>query len=207
MDLLGLRVRHEQLVACAQEQAQASGGITADIFAHAVAPLLAYSCQTRHGASDRAAVLTGLVPLRACGAAPADRSSSSSHSLALLATMDSPAACCAMDLLCLIFAQLPMPDFFRVIRTCRSWRAVRLYAVAWPSVGDAAVLAHMLQDKSPAVQLHALRCLHTTLLSGGKQVFPTALLQRLVQLLGSADAHLQVSTCCTLYHRCASGWC
>ena len=46
-----------QLLACAQEQAHASGGITADIFAHAVAPLLAFSCMAQHGASDRAACL------------------------------------------------------------------------------------------------------------------------------------------------------
>ena len=35
---------YEQLLACAHEQTQVSGGITADIFAHAVAPLLAFSC-------------------------------------------------------------------------------------------------------------------------------------------------------------------
>jgi len=54
----------------------------------------------------------------------------------------------------------------------------------------------MLMDRSPAVKLHALRCLHSSPLSDA--IFSREQLQRLVRLLRSADAHMQVSVGRTL---------
>jgi len=206
-----------QLAAAAQKYAQAHGGITAELFAHVVGPLLAFSCSTKHSYYERAAALAGLVPLRLFGVAPSTR-----HNMAdsiPSAALDSPAARCAVDPLCLVFSYVPVHSFMQATRTCRSWRAVRLHAAAWPSGGDEAeVHAELLRYAAPALQLHALRSLHGKLLSQGAFKLGEEQAKQLVHLLRSADGDIQVSTrwdvnrtiaiasacCCYCYRRLSS---
>jgi len=136
---------------------------TADIYALGVAPLLAFSQQASHSAVEQSAALAALLPLRACGVAATVRTSAAQQP----AVLDSPVARCAADPLCTVLAQLAVCDFLAASRVCRSWRAMRLHAGAWPSGGAAVVFAHLLLSESPAVQLHALRQLTALACAGG----------------------------------------
>jgi len=170
---------------------QLDGGITAHLFAHAVTQLLIFGSERKHSIADRAAALSGLVPLRLCSIAAAEMNSG-----AAAPVLDSYAARCATDPLCLIFSYLSVREFRdSAACVCRSWRSVRLHAAAWPSAGDVAVYTYMLLHESPAVLLHALRSLRGelmadhTLLTG---VIQRPQLERLVQLLSSDNADVQV---------------
>jgi hypothetical protein len=142
----------------ALEQATCNGGITEEIFAHAVIPLLVYSQRIyRHAFKASAAAWIGLLSLRRF--AP--------KSVASDARMNSAAARCAVDALCIVFSHLSMRDFLVAQRVCRSWHAVRLHATSWPNVGGSFSLYMYIlhHEKSPVAQLYAFRSLHSEMLS------------------------------------------
>jgi importin subunit alpha-1 len=101
-------------------------------------------------------------------------------------SMTSPAARCAVDVLCSIFAMLDVSDFLAAQQTCRSWRDVRLYATSWPIAGGVAVYAKMMAHPAPQVQLQALRSLRCMNFSPDDYIFAQASINRLVYLLGSS---------------------
>jgi len=182
----------DQLSVRAQQQAVSSGGITADMYVHAVAPLLALSQGRAAGVAVRAAAVVDLLPLRSYGVAAVDKSSQSQQ---LQPVMDSPAARCCIDSLCLAFSHLFACDFFACVRVCRSWRAVRLYAAAWPNVVDAEVCAYLplrQYRRVPKVQLYALRKLAELAREYPSHVYSVDWYRSLAQRLGTLDSEIQV---------------
>jgi hypothetical protein len=163
------------------------GVITPELFTATIAPLMAQAgakgCDTRTCAD----ALTALVPFRRCRAAAA-----ASHDFEAAASMTSPAARCAVSVLCMIFSMLDMPSFAMTQQCCRSWRTVRLHPASWPRGGNVDVYTIMLCNGNSQVKLEALRGFQDE----HHQAVSVVVLWELESLLlTSADVALQVRIC------------
>ena len=118
---------HSQLCSRSLSEAESSGGITSDIFAHAVIPLFALS-RSAHEKEQIDHVLNTLAQLRRYSAVKATADASPAA-----ADFSSAAARCAVDPLCIIFSMLSVKEFLLAQRCCRSWHAVRLNPPSWPN--------------------------------------------------------------------------
>jgi hypothetical protein len=181
----------KRLCASAQEEVQRHGGLTTRVFVHAVVPLLRHS-QKPGSSHTQSAALTGLFALRRHGVAPIEKSGESARTVVL----DSAAASCPTDLLCMTFTYLSVLDFLAAQRVCRSWRALRLQSSSWPAGGNPTIYAQIFSDNEPvAVQLYALRSLHDELLSTHTSyAFRSHQVKQLVHFLQSPNAELQLAS-------------
>jgi hypothetical protein len=179
----------KQVCVSAQEQIQQHGGITARVFAHAIVPLLMQQSGTGDVTDSQLAAFAGLVPLRRYSVAPDEKND-------VETIINSAATRCATDPLCLAFSYLYVSEFLVAQRVCRAWRAIRLHSSSWPSAGNIYVYAHSLSlDESSIVQLYALRGLHSEMLSTHTSYFFfQSLFEKLVQLIQSPDADLQLAS-------------
>jgi importin subunit alpha-1 len=184
----------KQMCISAHEQVQRHGGITARVFAHTILPLLVHST-TNNSINTLYYALAELMPFRRCGVAPVEKNKAGES--ARPTTLNSAAAHCAFDTLCLVFSYLPVGDFLVVQQVCRNWRAVRLHSSSWPSGGSMRVHAQMMlhYDASPTIQSHALHSLRGEMLSKSTPHSLAYLeIKKLVMLLQSSEADLQVAS-------------
>ena len=153
-----------------------AGGITPQLFAVAVVPLLVFSTPERPLKLRIAADLTlsGISTARAL--VPASDVAPPCCS--------SPAARCASDTLCLILSHLDVRQWLVAQRVCRSWRAVRLRPSCWPLVRFGVATALLASD-SARHRVHGLGLLRLQLRQS------TRIKADVVQRLAEQDTHMR----------------
>jgi importin subunit alpha-1 len=133
--------------------------------------------------------LAGLVQLRSFGLAPIEKNAISHGRVAV---MDSPAARCVTDLLCIVFSHLSVQELLAASRTCRSWHTVRLCSAAWPHERDGTVLTGLLLEDSPTMQMYALCHIRDDQLSTRLALCHKEERVKIFQLLCSPHEHVQI---------------